>query len=165
MERVRYDPEHYVPSGEQESIRLDSAVAKTEPIDHTLPPLDTQALVERIAELAWEKKALGLRALRVLELVNYTDWFVIMSARSDRHAAAICEHIEDTMRVDDGRRPLNTEGTEQNQWVIIDYGDVVVHVFYEPVRAFYELERLWTEAPELELTPPEEPGVGTGIVG
>ena len=130
-----------------------------------LPPLETQALVERIADVAWDKKALGLRALRVLELVNYTDWFVIMSARSDRHAAALREHIHDTLKVEDGRKPMTTEGGERNQWIVMDYGDVVVHIFYEPVRAFYELERLWSEAPELELTPPVEGPQATGLIG
>ena len=144
---------------------MESAAADTQPLTSELPPLDTQPLVERIAEVAWDKKALGLRALRVLELVNYTDWFIIMSARSDRHAAAIREHIEDTLRVEDGRRPMTTEGTERNQWIVMDYGDAVVHIFYEPVRLFYELERLWSEAPELELTPPVEGHLATGLVG
>ena len=144
---------------------MDSAAAKKHSTAPELPPLEPQALVERIAELAWEKKALGLRALRVLELVNYTAWFIVMSARSDRHAAALREHIEDTMRVEDGRRPMTTEGTERNQWIVMDYGDAVVHIFYEPVRVFYELERLWSEAPELELTPPVEGHLATGLVG
>ena len=144
---------------------MESAAAKTDTPPSDLPPLETQALVERIAELAWEKKAMGLRALRVLELVSYTDWFIVMSARSDRHAAAIREHIDDTMRVEDGRRPMTTEGTERNQWIVMDYGDAVVHIFYEPVRVFYELERLWSEAPELELSPPEEGHLSTGLVG
>ncbi len=144
---------------------MESAAAKTQSPTPELPPLDTQELVERIAELAWDKKALGLRALRVLELVNYTDWFIVMSARSDRHAAAIREHIDETLRVEDGRRPMATEGTERNQWIVMDYGDLVVHIFYEPVRAFYELERLWSEAPELPLTPPEEGPQATGLLG
>ena len=120
-----------------------------------LEPLDTQPLVEAIAEIAWDKKAMGLRVLRVLELVNYTDWFVVMSARSDRHANSIREHIQDELKQRTGRRPMAVEGTEQNQWVIIDYGDAVVHIFYEPVRAFYELEQLWKDAPELELVEPD----------
>ena len=120
-----------------------------------LEPLDTQPLVEAIAEIAWDKKAMGLRVLRVLELVNYTDWFVVMSARSDRHANSIREHIQDELKQRTGRRPMAVEGTEQNQWVIIDYGDAVVHIFYEPVRAFYELEHLWKDATELELTEPD----------
>jgi len=121
-----------------------------------LAPLDTQPLVERISSLAWDKKATDVRALRVRELVHYTDWFITMSARSDRQVAAIYHHIDDTLRVEDDRRPLSIEGTQQNHWVVVDYGDVVVHIFYEPVRAFYELERLWSDAPELELEPPDD---------
>jgi len=121
-----------------------------------LPPLETQSLVERISSLAWDKKATNVRALRVRELVHYTDWFITMSARSDRQVAAIYRHIDDTLRVEDDRRPLSIEGTQQNHWVVVDYGDVVVHIFYEPVRTFYELERLWSDAPELELEVPDD---------
>lgn len=121
-----------------------------------LPALDTQELAERISALAWEVKALDLRVLRVLEMVNYSDWFVVMSGRSDRHVAAIRDHLDDTLRKEDRRRPLSIEGQEQNQWVVMDYGQVVVHIFYEPVRAFYELEKLWADAPELPLTPPDD---------
>lgn len=122
----------------------------------TLAALDSTPLVERIATLAWEKKALNLRALRVLELVNYTDWFVVMSARSDRQVAAIQTHLQNELRSEHGVRPLSVEGTQQNQWVVMDYGDVVVHIFYEPVRAFYELEVLWADAPEHPLDAPAD---------
>lgn len=137
------------------SLLKQATTGPTTAESETLKPLDTQPLVERIISLAWEKKAVNVRALRVLELVHYTDWFITMSARSDRQVAAIRRHIDDTMRAEDGRSPLSTEGTQQNHWVVIDYGEVVVHIFYEPVRAFYELERLWSDAPELELEPPE----------
>jgi len=119
-----------------------------------LAPLDTQALAERVAELATQAKGTDVVALRVLELVQYTDWFVIVSGRSDRHVGSIRQHIQDGLR-DSGVRPLSVEGTEHNQWVLLDYGEVVVHVFYEPVREFYELERLWSEAPRLTLTAPQ----------
>ena len=125
-------------------------------VSEELAPLDTQPLVERISSLAWDKKATNVRALRVRELVHYTDWFITMSARSDRQVAAIYRHIDDTLRVEDNRTPLSIEGTQQNHWVVVDYGDVVVHIFYEPVRTFYELERLWADAPELELEVPDE---------
>ena len=92
----------------------------------------------------------------MLELVHYTDWFVTMSARSDRQVAAIRRHIDDTHRAEDDRTPQSHEGSHQNHWVVMDYGDIVVHIFYEPVRSFYELERLWSDAPELELEPPQE---------
>ncbi|MCB9732896.1 MAG: ribosome silencing factor [Deltaproteobacteria bacterium] len=107
-------------------------------------------MAERIARLAAQAKATEISVLRVFELVQYTDWFVIVTGRSDRHVRAIREHIQDALR-ESGTRPLSVEGTDHNQWVLVDYGDVVVHIFYEPVRAFYELERLWNEAPRLEL--------------
>lgn len=112
--------------------------------------LDTQALAEQIARLAIQAKGLDVAVLRVLELVQYTDWFIVVSGRSDRHVKAIREHIQDALR-DGGRKPLSVEGNEHNQWVLLDYGDVVVHIFYEPVREFYELERLWQDAPRLEI--------------
>ncbi|MGM0577403.1 MAG: ribosome silencing factor [Myxococcota bacterium] len=125
-----------------------------------LPELESRALAERIAELAWEVKAMDVRVLRVLELVRYSDWFVVMSARSDRHAAAIREHIEEELKSTDDLRPYSVEGTEKNQWVVVDYGDVVAHIFFEPVREYYDLERLWGEAPELDLEPPDDRSTG-----
>ncbi|PKN54906.1 MAG: ribosome silencing factor [Deltaproteobacteria bacterium HGW-Deltaproteobacteria-14] len=121
-----------------------------------LQELDTQALAERIARLAIQAKGLDVKVLRVLELVNYTDWFIVVSGRSDRHVKAIREHIQDALR-ESGVRPLSVEGTEHNQWVLLDYGNLVVHVFYEPVREFYELERLWQDAPRLEIREDEGP--------
>lgn len=117
--------------------------------------LDTQALAERVAQLAHQAKALDVKVLRVYELVQYTDWFIVVSGRSDRHVKAIRDHIEDALR-EQKVKPLSVEGTEQNQWVLLDYGDFVVHVFYEPVREFYELERLWQDAPRLEVRPVDE---------
>jgi ribosome-associated protein len=117
---------------------------------------ETLERVRTIARLAWEKKATDIRALRVFELVNYTDWFIIASARSDRQVHAIWRHIDDTMRAEFDLKPLSVEGSEQNQWVILDYGEVVVHIYYEPVRFFYELENLWGDAPALTLDLPDE---------
>ena len=122
-----------------------------------LPELETRALAERIANLCWERKAQDLRVIRVLELVQYTDWFIVASGRSDRQVAAIRDHIKAGLR-EEGRTPLSVEGADENQWVVMDYGDVVIHLFYEPVRAFYELEKLWAEAPELPLEAPEDLG-------
>ena len=119
--------------------------------------LDTQALAEQMARLAMQAKATDVKVLRVLELVQYTDWFIIVSGRSDRHVKAIKEHIHDALR-EQGVRPLSVEGTEHNQWVLLGCGGAVVHVFYEPVREFCALERLWAEAPQLEVAPPDEPG-------
>ncbi len=121
-----------------------------------LEPLESQELAERIASLCWDVKALDVKVLRVRELVQYTDWFVIASGRSDRQVMAIRDHIEDSLRVEHGVKPFSREGTDHNQWVVIDYSDVVVHLFFEPVRDYYQLENLWGEAPKLPLEPPED---------
>ncbi len=113
--------------------------------DSALPTLDTEDFARKLLDLCDEAKGSEIVSLRVLELVQYTDWFVICSARSDRHARAIYEHLREHA----GIKPLSVEGVDAAQWILVDYGHVVVHIFYEPVREFYALERLWTEAPRL----------------
>lgn len=112
--------------------------------------LDSEPVAREIALLARDAKAIEVSVLRVYELVQYTDWFVVCSARSDRHARAIYDAIWDAMNFK-GIKPLSAEGVDAGQWVLADYGSVVVHIFYEPVRDFYALERLWSDAPRLEL--------------
>lgn len=113
-----------------------------------LPPLESESLARDIAAIAFNAKAMDIQVLRVLELVEYTDWFVVCSARSDRHARAIYDMIWDELALE-GNKPLSSEGVEAGQWILADYGSVVVHIFYEPVRDFYALERLWADAPRL----------------
>lgn len=114
----------------------------------SLPALESEAMARDIAAIAHNAKAMDLQVLRVLELVEYTDWFVICSARSDRHARAIYDLIWDELALE-GKKPMSSEGVEAGQWILVDYGSVVVHIFFEPVREFYALERLWADAPRL----------------
>ncbi len=109
------------------------------------PPLESQALAEQIALLAVQAKGIDVQILRVYELVQYTDYFVIASGRSDRHVRSVREHVHDAL-AEQKIKPQSVEGVEHNQWVLSDYGSVVLHVFYEPVREFYQLEKLWSEA-------------------
>jgi ribosome-associated protein len=111
---------------------------------------ESEPLARAIAAVADEAKAVDIRVLRVLELVQYTDWFVVCTGRSDRHVRAIYEALKDAM-TRQKVKPLSVEGVEAGQWICCDYGSVVVHIFYEPVREFYGLERLWSDAPRLEL--------------
>lgn len=115
-----------------------------------LPALDTEGMALEMALLAQDAKGEQVAALRVLELVYYTDWFVICTARSERHARAIYDAIWDSFN-HKGIKPLSSEGLEAAQWIVADYGSVVLHIFYEPVRNFYGLERLWADAPRLEI--------------
>lgn len=97
-----------------------------------------------------DRKAIDLVILEVKDLSSFTDYFLICSGNSDRQVQAIATHVEEKLRKE-GLRPFGTEGKSEGRWILLDYGDVVVHVFYHPVREFYDLERLWSEAPRLEL--------------
>jgi ribosome-associated protein len=111
---------------------------------------EAEALARRLAAICVDAKAVDVRAMRVLELVQYTDFFLICTGRSDRHVRAVYEALKDeTLKA--RIKPLSVEGIDAGQWICCDYGSVVVHIFYEPVREFYALERLWSDAPELTL--------------
>ena len=102
---------------------------------------------------ALEKKAYDLILMEVGEFTSLADYFLICTGRSDTQVQAITQGIEENLgRL--GMRPLSTEGYPRGQWVVMDYDDVVVHIFYEPVREFYDLERLWTRAPRVGLPEP-----------
>jgi ribosome-associated protein len=105
---------------------------------------------------ARSKRAKDLVVLDLRELVSYTDYFVICTGRSDRQVQAISEHLEKELRIYD-QRPLSIEGFSAGRWILMDYGDVIVHIFQQPVREFYDLEGLWCDAPTIPLPPePEE---------
>ena len=95
---------------------------------------------------------------------SIADHMVIASGRSTRQVAAMAQKLAEKVK-QAGFGPVKLEGLPAADLVLLDAGDVVVHIFYEPVRAFYELERLWSEAPELELTPPVEGPQATGLLG
>ena len=98
---------------------------------------------------ALEKKAYDLVLLDVQEISSFTGYFLICSGRSDRQVQAIARSIEDDLKKM-GIRPLGMEGFERGQWILMDYDDVVVHVFLDPVRKFYDLEGLWLDAPRVD---------------
>ena len=102
---------------------------------------------------ALEHKAYDLVVLETGGLSSIGDYFVICSGRSDTQVQAIAEAVEAHL-ASRGVRPLSVEGLPHAQWVLMDYGDVVVHVFYVPVREFYDLERLWARAPRVDLPEP-----------
>jgi ribosome-associated protein len=91
--------------------------------------------------------------LDVSELVVVTDVFVIASGTSNRHVKSLVEDVEHLLKVEIERRVLRREGEDHAKWVLLDYGDIVVHVFDRETRDYYELERLWADAPRLEYEP------------
>ena len=95
------------------------------------------------------KKAMNLVALDVHDLTSFADIFIICSGRSNRQVNAIAEHIQIDLKKHK-IKPLSVEGVGDGHWVLLDYGHVIIHVFYEPVREFYDLEGLWMDAKRIE---------------
>ena len=113
-------------------------------------PRETALLCVRYA---LDKKAYDLSLLDVGACTSLADFFLICTGRSDTQVQAIAQSIEENLR-GLGRKPRTIEGMRSGQWVLMDYGDVVVHVFLESVRAFYDLERLWARAATVTLPEP-----------
>jgi ribosome-associated protein len=116
------------------------------------PPLDLyiKAILGR--------KTLNVVALDVAEMTSYADVFIFCSGRSNRQVIAIAEHIKTDLKKHK-IKPIGVEGTKDGHWVLLDYGHVIIHVFYEPVREFYDLEGLWVDAKRI-MTPSLERHIG-----
>ena len=95
-------------------------------------------------------KALDVVVLDLQGLTSFADTFIICSGRSHRQVSAIAEFVEENLKAQ-GIKPLGVEGLREGHWVLMDYGDVVIHVFYEPIRTFYDLEGLWSDAKRIEI--------------
>ncbi|MCE5332977.1 MAG: ribosome silencing factor [Desulfobacteraceae bacterium] len=93
-------------------------------------------------------KALDMVLLDVSAFSSFADYFVICSGKSSRQVQSIADNVEESLR-EMGLKPLGVEGKREGHWVLMDYGDIIIHIFYEPVRAFYDLESLWADASRL----------------
>lgn len=109
-------------------------------------PLDGQALARRIVEIASDKQASDIVLLDIRDIATVADYFVVASTASERQMTAVVNDLRDSLRNEDGVRPLRVEGRAESGWVLIDYGDVVVHLFSAEQRGFYRLEELWGTA-------------------
>jgi ribosome-associated protein len=119
------------------------------------PPAENpraKALAHKIAQLLLDKKGLDVLVLDVRGISSYADYIVVASAESDRQVSAMAEHVHVKLKELDGLHPAGTEGKETGQWVLLDYSEVVVHLFLNDVRAFYDLEGLWADAPREKLS-------------
>lgn len=123
--------------------------------------LDSSVQAIRIAAAAADRlKAYDAQAFDVSNLLGITDAMLIVTASNERQALAIAEEIEkDLYILDDKRQALSREGLDLAQWILLDYGDFVVHVMHEEARAFYRLERLWNDCPTIDLQLPEHSDV------
>ena len=114
--------------------------------------LNIPAPVARAAELLFDRKATDVLLLELEGISSATDYFLIATGRSDTHVSAIAEHLMEEM-TRAGVRPVSAEGVRGGRWALIDYFDFVVHVFHPAAREFYQLERLWGDAPQHALEP------------
>lgn len=105
--------------------------------------------VRLAAAAALDKKATNLDVLAVAELTSIADYFVLCSAGNERQAQAVADNVLDRLKEEMGVKPLLVEGTTPGRWVLLDFGDFIVHIFTEEVRRFYGLERLWGDAPNV----------------
>ncbi|WP_216612731.1 ribosome silencing factor [Myxococcus xanthus] len=111
-----------------------------------------KALAHRIGNLLVDKKAQDVVILDVRGMTSYADYFVIASAETDRQVSAMAENVQVQLKTgDEPLRPIGTEGFETGQWVLLDYGEVVAHLFLTDLRAHYDLEGLWADASREKL--------------
>ena len=110
---------------------------------------DTLSKIGVAARAASDKKAFDLVGLDVVGLTSYTESFLLCSAASDRQVAAVVDEITRRLK-QEGVQPLHTEGAARSDWVLLDFDDLVVHVFTESLRAYYALDSLWGDAPRID---------------
>lgn len=105
--------------------------------------------VRLAVEAADDKLGHDTEAFMVGDVLGITDWFIITSASNARQVRAIAENVEATLTTSQGPKPIRVEGLDSAQWVLMDYGSFIVHIFDDESRAYYELERLWSDVPRL----------------
>ena len=116
---------------------------------------EARALALEAIEAALDKKALMPVLIDVSAMASYTDFIAIVSGRSDRQVEAIADGVSQFMK-SRGRRVIGQEGSGNGRWTLLDFGEIVIHVFYHPVREFYDLESLWIDAPRVKMAIPPE---------
>ncbi|KAB2842202.1 ribosome silencing factor [bacterium] len=113
--------------------------------------METLALAKEIAQEALDTKAQDLKLLDLRDLVSYTDYFILATGTSDRHVKSIADRVHLKVKKKLGRLPISYEGLQSGQWVLLDYGDVVLHVFLEEQRKYYGLDAMWADAPVISM--------------
>jgi ribosome-associated protein len=114
--------------------------------------IDAKARALTAAEAAQSKKGQNLTIIDLTGHETYADYLIIVTAYSERQCLAVAEAVRETFKRELNDRPMNREGN--GVWILLDYGDVVVHVFHEDARAYYDLDRIWANAPRVRVPPP-----------
>lgn len=118
--------------------------------EYQKPSLTSREIALSAIATAIGQKARDVRGLDLIGLTDIADCFVIASGNSDRHVKGIADRVKDELRAK-GELPITVVGYENAEWVLLDYGNVIVHIFHEPVRQFYNLDALWNMAHPIEL--------------
>jgi len=133
---------------------LNRGTATIELTSTNTPFSDLDDELKLAIDCASEKKAFGLVALDLREIASFTEFFLIASGANQRQVQAIADEIEEQLKKVHGLKTVRVEGYQTAEWVLMDYGDFVVHIFDREARGFYDLERLWRDAKRVDL--PEE---------
>jgi ribosome-associated protein len=112
-------------------------------------PISSTGKAVLMAHHAAEYKGLDVVLLDVTGLSSFADYFIVCSGKSSRQVQGIADNLEKEMK-EQGLKPLGIEGRRDGQWILMDYGDVIIHIFYEPVRYLYDLESLWSDARKVQ---------------
>lgn len=129
---------------QRESVKIEIADART-------PFAELDDEVKLAIRCADEKKAVNLTALDLREIASFTEFFIIASGTNQRQVQAISDEINEQLKKQLKRRPIRIEGYNTGEWVLLDYGDFVVHLFDKDARDFYDLERLWRDARRVDI--------------
>ena len=113
--------------------------------------MNSQELVKKIVRILDSKKGLDIEVIEIGELSTLGDYFVLVSGGSSTQVKALAEEVEDTL-AKDGIEPKRIEGAQSALWILMDYRDVIVHVFYKEARGFYQLERLWADGEQVDIS-------------
>lgn len=130
---------------------LTHQVSKTTTANSITPFSDLDADVRLALQLASEKKAADLCALDLREIASFAEFFIIASGANQRQVQAICDEIDEQLKKQLESRPVRIEGYSGAEWILMDYGDFIVHIFNKDAREFYDLERLWRDARRVEV--------------
>jgi ribosome-associated protein len=130
-----------------EKLALNSAIIFTK-LERSITHIESKAKAIEAAQAALDKKAKDMVVLELKDLTIIADYFVVCSGESTTQVKAIVENVEKKLR-EYGQKPMGIEGLNTARWVLMDYGDVIVHVFEEETRAYYELEKFWLDAPRI----------------
>jgi len=122
-------------------------------VETQTPFADLDEEVKLAIICAGEKKAFGIVALDLREVTSFAEFFIIASGANTRQVQAISDEINEQLKLQLNSRPIRIEGYASGEWVLLDYGDFIIHIFEQKAREFYDLERLWRDAKKVELPP------------